>query len=248
MDIKPTYQIQKGDTLDQIAKRYNTSIRTLMRLNRIENPHEILAGATLKLPADSLQLSAAAKQQSPFRVDREAARADALIRSTDKPRRAAAADVQHLASVIHDKQRQPRSPFLRSMMPAAERIEAKYGLPAEVIVAQAALESNWGKSAIGTYNVFGIKGEGSLGSVRVSTREHGRKGWHRVNANFARYASFDEAFEAYARTIHNGYYDRALANKSDPVRYARALQGVYATDPSYASKLISIMKKELLSL
>lgn len=230
-----SYKIQRGDTLDQLAKRYNTSIRTLMRLNRIENPHEIVAGETLKLPADRLELSAASRQ-------------DAHIRSTDKPHRAAKADVDDLASVIKDKQRQPRSPFLRKMLPAAERIEAKYGLPAEVIVAQAALESNWGKSAIGTYNVFGIKGHGSQGSINVSTREfyHGR--WHRVQDHFAHYGSFDEAFEAYARTLHNGSYKRALANKSDPVRFARALQGVYATDPSYAAKLISIMRSERLML
>lgn len=233
MEIKPTYTIQKGDTLDAIARRNNTSIRTLMRLNRIENPHEILAGATLKLPADTLELSTAARQ-------------DRHIRSTDQPHRARRADVRELASVIHDTQRQPRSPFLRSMMPAAERIEAKYGLPAEVIVAQAALESNWGKSAIGTYNVFGIKGEGSQGSINVSTREHTGGRWHRVQARFAHYGSFDEAFEAYAKTIHNGFYKRALANKEDPVRYARALQGTYATDPSYAAKLISIMRNQSL--
>lgn len=234
MDTKSTYQIQRGDTLDQIARRYNTSIRTLMRLNRIENPHEIMAGETIKLPADRLELSSAAKQ-------------DSLIRSTDKPRKVAEADVNELARVIHDKQRQPRSSFLRGMMPAAERIEAKYGLPAEVIVAQAALESNWGKAAIGTYNVFGIKGEGSQGSIDVSTREHIRGRWHRVKADFAHYGSYDEAFEAYARTIHNGSYKRALANKSDPIRYAKALQGVYATDPSYAAKLISIMRRESLT-
>lgn len=232
MDTKPTtYTIQKGDTLDAIARRNNTSIRTLMRLNRIENPHEIMAGEKIKLPADTLELSAAARQ-------------DRNIRATDKPHRAKPSDVRQLASVIHEKKHQPRSPFLRAMMPAAERIEAKYGLPAEVIVAQAALESNWGKSAIGTYNVFGIKGSGSLGSVSVRTREHQNGRWHRVNAHFARYASYDEAFEAYAKTIHNGYYKRALANKEDPIRYARALQGVYATDPGYASKIISIMRNQ----
>lgn len=231
MDTKPTYQIQRGDTLDQLSRRFHTSIRTLMRLNHIENPHEIFAGDTLRLPADRLELSAASRQ-------------DTLIRSTDKPRKAATEDVDALASVLKDKARQPRSPFLRKLMPAAERIEAKYGLPAEVIVAQAALESNWGKSAIGTYNVFGIKGRGSQGSVRVSTREHLHGRWQRVHANFAHYGSFDEAFEAYARTLHNGSYQRALANKADPVRFARALQGTYATDPGYAAKLIHIMRSQ----
>ncbi|MNY06812.1 flagellar rod assembly protein/muramidase FlgJ [compost metagenome] len=61
---------------------------------------------------------------------------------------------------------------------------------------------------------------------------------------FARFASFDEAFTAYAKVIHNGMHPRAVAAKSDPIAFARALQGSYATDPKYASKLISIMRNQ----
>ncbi len=46
-----TYKIKSGDTLSGIAKRYNTSVGTLMGLNPyIKNANLIYAGNTLKLP------------------------------------------------------------------------------------------------------------------------------------------------------------------------------------------------------
>ncbi|MEB3198180.1 MAG: glucosaminidase domain-containing protein [Candidatus Sericytochromatia bacterium] len=240
--------VQRGETLSAIAATYDTSIRRLMRLNRLTDPHRIHAGDTLTLPAEARRPAPDPAQPTPPAKPGTAKRPlseDRLLLQTERPRHAARQDVDRLARDIEAEKLNPRSPFLRQMVPAALAIEAKYGLPAKVILAQAALESNWGKAAIGTYNVFGIKGRGSQGSVMVSTREHLRGRWVRTREPFARYGSFHEAFEAYARTLHNGRYQRALAVKDNPVRYAKALQGVYATDPGYASKLIAIMKSAL---
>ncbi|HEY9899998.1 MAG TPA: glucosaminidase domain-containing protein [Pantanalinema sp.] len=133
---------------------------------------------------------------------------------------------------------------MQEMHGAALSIQRETGLPASVILAQAALESDWGRAAIGTYNVFGIKGEGSKGSIKVLTREYVNGKALRTYAAFAKFGSFEEAFAAYAKLIHNGNHPRAVAAKSDPVRYAKALQGSYATDPKYANKLISIMRSQ----
>jgi flagellum-specific peptidoglycan hydrolase FlgJ len=219
-----------------------------MRLNRITDPHRIDAGATLRLPKDAYVPSRAPKPDAPVPppIPRPRPRPeDRNLLQTDRPRPAARRDVDRLARDIEAEHLNPKSPFLRAMVPAALEIERKYGLPAKVILAQAALESNWGKAAIGTYNVFGIKGRGSKGSIGVMTREHLKGRWVRMRDGFAHYGSYQEAFEAYARTIHNGRYKRALAAKENPVQYARALQGVYATDPGYAGKVISIMRNFL---
>lgn len=226
------YTIQRGDTLSTLAAAHHTSVRSLMRLNQLEDPHLIQAGATLKIPGDQLELSSKARQ------------ADSRIRSTDRPRKADPRDVRELAGVLRKEDLEPKSPFLRAILPAAQAVQEKYGLPAEVMLAQAAQESNWGRAAIGTYNVFGIKGSGSQGSIRVKTHEvvHGRR--ITVHANFAHYGSYEEAFDAYARTLHNGSYNKALKHKDDPVRFAKDLQGIYATDPHYSSRLIRLMRDE----
>lgn len=226
-----SYQIQPGDTLDSIARRYQTSVRDLVRLNQIENPHQIWAGDSLSLPHDRLDLQVSRRQDARYQV-------------TDEPLPASGQDVQALAGILKGERLKPRSSFLKGMLPAALAIQARYGLPAPVILAQAALESNWGHAAIGTYNVFGIKGSGSLGSLPVRTHEFVRGRRIAVDAPFAHYASYEEAFEAYARTLQRPVFKHALAEKHDPVRFARALQGTYATDPHYASRLISVMRTE----
>lgn len=43
------YKIRYGDTLYSIARRYNTSIANIVRLNRIKNPNLIYAGETIRI-------------------------------------------------------------------------------------------------------------------------------------------------------------------------------------------------------
>lgn len=45
------YTIQKGDTLEEIAKNNNTTVSALAKLNNIRDPNKIMAGATLDLSA-----------------------------------------------------------------------------------------------------------------------------------------------------------------------------------------------------
>jgi membrane-bound lytic murein transglycosylase B len=59
--------------------------------------------------------------------------------------------------------------FLEALRPAAEEGEKKYGVPAEVTMAQAALETGWGRSIIEGYNLFGMKGTGPAGTVKKKT-------------------------------------------------------------------------------
>lgn len=136
------------------------------------------------------------------------------------------------------------SEFARLFGPVAREASKKSGVPASIILAQAALETGWGGSTIGdAKNLFGIKGTGPAGSVRVPTQEviNGRR--VTINDNFRKYNSWQESIEDHGRLLQNSRYARAMAVKNDPDQFARELQRAgYATDPEYASKLISIMK------
>ena len=119
-----------------------------------------------------------------------------------------------------------------------------------VTVAQFLLESNWGTASMGTANnYFGIKArEGEPFVTRTTTEVvHGRA--IRTQARFRAYGSMAECFRDHARLIceRSGtdgqkIYRSALAHADDPVAFARALTGVYATDPAYGDKLIAIMQ------
>lgn len=138
------------------------------------------------------------------------------------------------------------SQFAHAIKRGAEDVERRYGVPALVTMAQAALESGWGKHAIGGYNIFGIKGRGSGGSANVRTWEHVNGRDVTVNDNFAVYRNFSEAFDARGRLFHNGLYNQAVADyrkTRNPYRFLSLISRIYATDPNYQTKVAQMMKQ-----
>ena len=118
-------------------------------------------------------------------------------------------------------------------------------MPASVTVAQAILETGWGKHTVGeAKNLFGIKGRGPLGSVRARTREYVEGKYVMIEADFAKYESFEQSITEHARFfLRNRRYARALQFKNDPDAFVREIHKAgYATDPNYAEKLIKYMR------
>jgi flagellum-specific peptidoglycan hydrolase FlgJ len=118
-----------------------------------------------------------------------------------------------------------------------------------VTVAQFLLESDWGRRGIGdANNFFGIKARDGEPSVTVQTTEYVNGKPVQVPQQFRKYSSMAESFADHARLIcdrtSNGkkIYAAALGHPSDPVAFAQALTGVYATDPEYGNKLVAIMR------
>lgn len=118
-----------------------------------------------------------------------------------------------------------------------------------VTVAQFLLESNWGASGMGAaHNYFGIKAREGEPFTEKTTWEHVNGKDVQVVAKFRAYNSMAECFEDHARLICNRtingqkIYRNALAHADDPIAFANALTGVYATDPNYGAKLKSIME------
>ncbi|WP_339649272.1 flagellar assembly peptidoglycan hydrolase FlgJ [Halopseudomonas pelagia] len=147
--------------------------------------------------------------------------------------------------------------FVTTMLPMAEKAAARLGVDPHYLVAQAALETGWGKSIIkqadgtNSHNLFGIKAHGGWQgeSANVVTHEYrnGVKGQER--ADFRSYASFEQSFDDYVDFLHdNGRYQQALTTTANPDSFFRELQQAgYATDPQYANKVSQIARK-LISL
>jgi flagellar protein FlgJ len=142
--------------------------------------------------------------------------------------------------------------FVQRMGGSAQAASEASGVPAPLILAQAALESGWGKREIraddGTqsFNLFGIKADrGWKGPVvETTTTEYIDGEPQKVRAKFRAYGSYDEAFTDYAKFItRNPRYANVLAT-DDPAEAAHGLQKAgYATDPQYGQKLVRIMQK-----
>jgi flagellar protein FlgJ len=138
-----------------------------------------------------------------------------------------------------------REEFISSLMPHAEAAARELGVDPRNLIAQAALETGWGRSKPGdSHNLFGIKAGGSWNgaSVQANTEEFAAGTASRVDANFRAYGSSRESVEDYVRLIRdNPRYAGALNTGSDVQSFANALQrGGYATDPDYARKLVAV--------
>lgn len=140
--------------------------------------------------------------------------------------------------------------FVQKLYPYAEQAAKDLGVSPKVLLAQAALETGWGRSVIkhsdgsSSFNLFNIKaGKSWQGEqTRVSTLEYENGVMRKEKAGFRSYDSYQESFNDYVNFIKNNpRYHNALQHAGNNERYLQELQRAgYATDPSYARKIMSI--------
>lgn len=145
-----------------------------------------------------------------------------------------------------------REAFVQELWPHAKAAAEELGVDPKMLLAQAALESGWGKSMMrdahghSSHNLFGIKADRSWTgpSIAARTLEYEGGGPVRKNAAFRSYANYTESFKDYVAFLKsNPRYEKALANSDRPERFIAGLQKAgYATDPNYARKVMSIYR------
>lgn len=140
--------------------------------------------------------------------------------------------------------------FLQTFAEVARATARELGLSPDLLLAQAALETGWGRKSIRgpdgqeSHNLFGLKaGRHWKGrTVEVATTEYVQgRAQRRVEA-FRAYDSVEAAFADYARLLKRRY-GAALAPGATPESFGQALQeGGYATDPDYARKIVRVAR------
>jgi flagellar protein FlgJ len=148
--------------------------------------------------------------------------------------------------------------FAHELLPQATEAAAQLGVDPRLLIAQAALETGWGKSIIhgrdggSSHNLFGIKADAAWEGATVSVESLEFEGGVTVKrvSSFRAYASFEESFRDYVQFLRsNPRYQEALTLTRDPRAFARALQQAgYATDPAYAQKILDIYAMGALSV
>jgi flagellar protein FlgJ len=146
--------------------------------------------------------------------------------------------------------------FVASLLPLAEQAASFLGVNPLGIIAQAALETGWGRRLVrladgtASFNLFGIKAGPSWQGQRAGadTLEFVGGAAEKRRESFRAYESVKDSVDDYARLIHSSpRYQQALAVGADPHAYATALSAAgYATDPDYAKKIIEILNGDTL--
>ncbi len=139
--------------------------------------------------------------------------------------------------------------FVASIWEHAQSAAKELGVDARALVAQAALETGWGKRQIKhadgstSHNLFGIKATGWKGQSAVAgTHEYVDGVRRNETASFRAYSTPAESFADYVRLLKTSpRYQQALQAGTDVQGFARGLQRAgYATDPHYAAKIAAI--------
>ncbi|KTD43292.1 flagellar assembly peptidoglycan hydrolase FlgJ [Legionella quateirensis] len=140
--------------------------------------------------------------------------------------------------------------FVKSIWPKAKQAASLMGLDPKVLIAQAALETGWGKfvakdaDGSSSNNLFNVKTGSSkeFESVNIKTTEYIADTPISMNASFRKYPSIEHSFNDYVSLIKGSdRYQSALANAGNPDLYVQELHKAgYASDPNYGSKILSI--------
>ena len=146
--------------------------------------------------------------------------------------------------------------FVETLLPLARKAAKDLGVAPEALLAQAALETGWGKSIIrhpngaSSHNLFNIKADQRWDGDRVvkQTLEYRDGVAVREQAAFRSYDSFEESFRDYVTFLRNDpRYEEALKQGTEPAGFADALQKAgYATDPAYAQKLQRVLDSDVM--
>ncbi len=141
--------------------------------------------------------------------------------------------------------------FVEHLLPQAREAARQLGIAPEALLAQAALETGWGRSVIhggsgNSHNLFGIKADERWDGDRasVSTLEFIDGVPVRRKDPFRAYGSYRESFRDYVDFLKSSpRYQEALAATDDPRAYFESLQQAgYATDPQYADKVMRVLE------
>jgi flagellum-specific peptidoglycan hydrolase FlgJ len=133
-------------------------------------------------------------------------------------------------------------------------VEARYKVPSAVTLAQWALESRWGKNNLGVSNYFGH----TYAATKTFIASPKFVVFHElINASgtsrpgrlvkFASYRSITECFDAHGQYLSTSQLYRDAFFATNAEQFAKIISLHYATDPDYATKLITIIRRYKLS-
>jgi flagellum-specific peptidoglycan hydrolase FlgJ len=237
------HEVRPGDTVASVANAYDARVQDVISANKLVDPFIIVVGQKLAVPGGyrPLPQKIVVAPTAPDTVQAPADKSDEQVAAVVNT-----ASVHKLPALGNTPQEQ----FISSIADAAVESADRTGVPASVTIAQAILESYWGSSRLAreAHNYFGIKAQtrgGSAGSIWFDVWEViGGRNVMQSQA-FRAYNSIAESFVDHGLFfVENPRYAAAIAARDDPRRFAREINRAgYATDPSYASKLIGLMDR-----
>jgi len=266
-DEKPNPFAQVAAQTEDVTWSSSNPNATLAKVDPARNDSQLLNQRRLALPGRLAEREAVEVAATNFQAEQtnQSGGVQPLVNLDWKPATAFAAPQDVPLIVNGVEAAAPSAPsktrfsspaeFIATMLPMAEKAAKRLGVEPRFLVAQAALETGWGKSMIkqkdgsNSHNLFGIKANGWNGeSAKVTTTEYINGKATKQVAGFRAYDSFEQSFNDYVRLLENNdRYKPAIqvaSTSGNSERFVNELQRAgYATDPQYARKINQIARK-----
>lgn len=257
------YVVEPGDTVNRIASRHGISAQTVVRVNRLPDPNYIQPGQILQIMSVDGTIHQVREGDTATSIaEAYGVALDELLAANqlDDPNTLPLFTVLMVPNPTREPEDKPilacqparraELPFIARIVGPAQASQRATGVPASVTIAQAILETAWGTSFLAreANNYFGIKAYGRGGTdgvVWIDTWEVENGENVTRKAPFRKYKTVADSLLDHGWFFHeNPRYARALEARGDPREFARRIASAgYATDPAYASKLISLMER-----
>jgi LysM repeat protein len=241
------HRVKEGDTIESIARRYGANPDDIIAANALESGGGIVPGQTIVVAGGRVPMPMRSSADSAGAVIVRHPAPTAVptaVATPPAPPRPAREEGLPTPPGAAPWQRE----FILALVPGARESQRTTSVPASVTLAQAILESDWGRSRLTreANNLFGIKaqnGPGSAGTYEIDTDEVVDEEVVTVLDAFRAYTSLADSIVDHGRWFHeNRRYREALRVADDPRAFARAInEAGYVADPAYASKLIGLM-------
>jgi len=138
-----------------------------------------------------------------------------------------------------------RRAFLEHIATPALSSARVRGIPPSIILAQAILESGWGRSRLAQshHNLFGVKATSGQSMVRLPTLEHGPKGVHITRAKFRTFSDDEASIKHHGALLaEDPRYAHALPMRGDWGDYIAEIAPIYASDPRYVRRITQLVE------
>ena len=142
--------------------------------------------------------------------------------------------------------------FVTALIEPAQKVQKTLGVPFEVVIAQAALETGWGQKMIkdqdggSSNNLFNIKADSRWAgdTITKDTLEFEQGAMIKKSEPFRTYQSLTDSVDDYINFLSTSErYQDALQDSGNVEHFLQGLQKAgYATDPQYADKILGTLK------
>ncbi|MDD1792474.1 flagellar assembly peptidoglycan hydrolase FlgJ [Enterovibrio sp. ZSDZ42] len=209
--------------------------------------------------SDRIQLGQVPPIALPLAEKNPTAQPEDTFNLLDRPTEEALIPSPHLLAqrnaapkVVENKPFETPDEFVERLTPYAQKAARALGTDPAILIAQAALETGWGKKVIAnargsSHNLFNIKADPRWEGSKVATQTlefHNDIPVQEI-ASFRAYSSYEDSFNDYVRFLNkNPRYSTALQSTEKPESFIRGLhQAGYATDPQYSDKVMSVFDR-----